>query len=110
MSVLNVVPGRLSLADLRRLWSEPPALAIDAAAKPAVDAAAQTVDRLIASGRTVYGVNTGVVPCIPAQGSVGASGDLAPLAHLSAVLIGEGEAKIGDRIRRRRAMRWHTPA
>ena len=39
-------------------------------------------------------VNAGVVPCIPAQGSVGASGDLAPLAHLSAVLIGEGEARV----------------
>ena len=37
--------------------------------------------------------NAGIVPCIPAQGSVGASGDLAPLAHLAAVLIGEGEAK-----------------
>ena len=34
----------------------------------------------------------GVVPVIPVQGSVGASGDLAPLAHLAAVLIGEGEA------------------
>ncbi|MEI8145973.1 MAG: histidine ammonia-lyase [Alphaproteobacteria bacterium] len=33
-----------------------------------------------------------VMPVIPAQGSVGASGDLAPLAHLAAVLIGEGEA------------------
>jgi histidine ammonia-lyase len=29
---------------------------------------------------------------IPAQGSVGASGDLAPLAHMAAVMIGEGEA------------------
>ncbi|SEM62508.1 histidine ammonia-lyase [Roseovarius tolerans] len=34
----------------------------------------------------------GVVPVIPAQGSVGASGDLAPLAHMAAVMIGEGEA------------------
>ena len=34
----------------------------------------------------------GVLPVIPAQGSVGASGDLAPLAHLTAVMIGEGEA------------------
>jgi histidine ammonia-lyase len=33
-----------------------------------------------------------VVPVIPAQGSVGASGDLAPLAHMTAVMIGEGEA------------------
>ena len=34
----------------------------------------------------------GVTPVIPSQGSVGASGDLAPLAHMTAVLIGEGEA------------------
>ena len=34
------------------------------------------------------------LPCIPAKGSVGASGDLAPLAHLSMVLLGEGEARI----------------
>ncbi len=33
-----------------------------------------------------------VLPVIPAQGSVGASGDLAPLAHMAAVMIGEGEA------------------
>lgn len=36
--------------------------------------------------------NRGVLPVIPAQGSVGASGDLAPLAHLCLPLIGEGEA------------------
>jgi histidine ammonia-lyase len=41
--------------------------------------------------------NRGIVPSIPAQGSVGASGDLAPLAHLAAVLIGEGCARVGDR-------------
>ncbi len=38
-------------------------------------------------------LNAGVVPRIPAQGSVGASGDLAPLAHLALALIGEGEAR-----------------
>ena len=37
-------------------------------------------------------LNRGVHPSIPSQGSVGASGDLAPLAHLALVLIGEGEA------------------
>ena len=36
-------------------------------------------------------LNTDVLPCIPCQGSVGASGDLAPLAHLTAGLIGVGE-------------------
>ncbi|MCT4655083.1 MAG: histidine ammonia-lyase [Cohaesibacter sp.] len=35
----------------------------------------------------------GVTPIIPAQGSVGASGDLAPLAHMTAVIIGEGQAE-----------------
>jgi len=37
-------------------------------------------------------VNRGVIPFIPEKGSVGASGDLAPLAHLSLTLIGEGDA------------------
>lgn len=37
--------------------------------------------------------NNKIYPCIPQQGSVGASGDLAPLAHLSATLIGEGEVR-----------------
>jgi histidine ammonia-lyase len=37
-------------------------------------------------------INRGVTPVVPAQGSVGASGDLAPLAHIALVLIGEGEA------------------
>ncbi len=41
-------------------------------------------------------LNAGVVPCIPAKGSVGSSGDLAPLAHLALILIGEGRAKLGD--------------
>src|SRR5438552_14476196 len=37
-------------------------------------------------------LNRGVTPVVPSQGSVGASGDLAPLAHIALVLIGEGEA------------------
>jgi histidine ammonia-lyase len=44
-------------------------------------------------------LNTGVTPVIPEKGSVGASGDLAPLAHLALVTIGEGEAFYkGERI------------
>jgi histidine ammonia-lyase len=39
-------------------------------------------------------LNQGVHPRIPAQGSLGASGDLAPLAHMALVLIGEGEAEV----------------
>jgi histidine ammonia-lyase len=38
-------------------------------------------------------LNRGVTPVVPSQGSVGASGDLAPLAHMALVLTGEGEAE-----------------
>ncbi len=43
-------------------------------------------------------LNRGVHPVVPSQGSVGASGDLAPLAHMSLPLIGEGEAEYGGRL------------
>ena len=44
-------------------------------------------------------LNANVVPVIPDQGSVGASGDLAPLAHMAAVMIGAGEAVFqGERL------------
>ena len=47
----------------------------------------------------------GVTPVSPAQGSVGASGDLAPLAHMAAAMIGEGEAVLnGDRMPARKAL------
>lgn len=39
-------------------------------------------------------LNQGICPIIPVQGSVGASGDLAPLSHLALVLIGEGRARV----------------
>jgi histidine ammonia-lyase len=39
-------------------------------------------------------LNRGVLPCVPARGSVGASGDLAPLAHLALPLVGEGQATV----------------
>jgi histidine ammonia-lyase len=42
-------------------------------------------------------LNRGVVPVVPARGSVGASGDLAPLAHLALPLVGEGEAIVEGR-------------
>ena len=45
-------------------------------------------------------LNRGVHPVIPCRGSVGASGDLAPLAHLALVLVGEGEAFVdGQRMK-----------
>ena len=66
--------------------------------------------KLISLGRGASGVRwqviallqdmlaRGVTPVIPAQGSVGASGDLAPLAHMAAVLLGAGEAVFGDEV------------
>jgi histidine ammonia-lyase len=50
-------------------------------------------------------LNAGVHPVIPSQGSVGASGDLAPLAHLALVLVGEGSATMrGQTLRGAEAM------
>jgi len=51
-------------------------------------------------------LNSGVCPVIPEKGSVGASGDLAPLAHLSLVLLGKGEAFFeGERLSGAEALR-----
>src|SRR5919197_642242 len=49
----------------------------------------ETLEALIAL------INNDVHPRVPSRGSVGASGDLAPLAHLALVLVGEGEAWVG---------------
>src|SRR6266705_3420698 len=43
-------------------------------------------------------LNRGVHPVIPSRGSLGASGDLAPLAHLGLVLVGEGEAEVDGQV------------
>ncbi len=43
-------------------------------------------------------VNRHVYPCIPSQGSVGASGDLAPLAHMAGVLLGFGSARVDGEV------------
>ena len=157
-------PGAVTLAELRAIWAGAP-IALAGAAFAAIDAAAESVAGIVASGRTVYGVNTGfgllaqtripderlgelqrnlilshscglgdaldarvvrlivalkviglgrghsgvrrlvvermltlleadALPVIPAQGSVGASGDLAPLAHLGAAMLGEGNISL----------------
>ncbi|KMN37207.1 histidine ammonia-lyase [Chromobacterium sp. LK1] len=176
--VLNIVPGTLSLAELRRVSRETSLqLQLDPSSHAAIDASAATVARVLSEGRTAYGINTGfgllantriapeelellqrsivlshaagigapmdestvrlvmalkinslargfsgirrlviealitlfnqrIYPVIPQKGSVGASGDLAPLSHMSAVLIGEGEAFVnGTRVPGAVAMR-----
>lgn len=73
--------------------------------------------KLISLGRGASGVSMGVVkqletmlardviPVIPSQGSVGASGDLAPLAHMTAAMLGEGEVYFrGDRMPAKNAL------
>lgn len=169
MRPVTLKPGAVDLAQLRAIHAGA-GVNFDEAAWPAIDRSANSVARIVASGRTVYGVNTGFgllantripagklaqlqtnlllshacgvgpaldesvvrlvialkviglarghsgvrreivalllallerscLPVIPAQGSVGASGDLAPLAHLSCVLIGQGEVIVeGERL------------
>src|SRR6516225_3115451 len=74
-SLLSIPVSRLALA-----------LRIQALAKGHSGITTDLVDTLI----EMY--NRGVVPAIPEQGSVGASGDLAPLAHMALVVMGEGHA------------------
>jgi histidine ammonia-lyase len=164
LTAAQLSPGSVTLAQLRTIWAGA-AVSLADSAWSALDAAAESIARIVASGRTVYGVNTGfgllaqeriandrllelqrnlilshscglgeglkpevvrlamvlkviglarghsgvrrlvverllalletrALPVIPAQGSVGASGDLAPLAHMSAALIGEGQIAI----------------
>ena len=63
----------------------------------------ETLEALIAL------LNSGVTPLVPSRGSVGASGDLAPLAHLALVLIGEGEALEDEDDQRSRRTRGRGP-
>jgi histidine ammonia-lyase len=51
--------------------------------------------RPVVAERLCQALNRGVTPVVPSRGSVGASGDLAPLAHMALALIGEGEADFG---------------
>ena len=54
--------------------------------------------RLVVAERICDLLNYGITPVIPSRGSVGASGDLAPLAHMALVLIGEGRAEYKGQI------------
>jgi histidine ammonia-lyase len=161
-------PQAIDLPTLRQLWRGE-AARLDDASMRRIAAAAASVDRIVASGETVYGVNTGfgslantripdarlaelqrnlilshsaglgeplarhvtrlmivlkllglgrgysgvrpltidalqalldhdALPVIPSQGSVGASGDLAPLAHLIAALMGHGSIDVAGEI------------
>jgi len=66
------------------------AIRVNVLASGATGASPETVDALVAM------LNAGVVPRVPERGSVGACGDLAPLAHMALPLIGEGLARLGS--------------
>ena len=68
-------------------------LRANALAKGYSGARVETVELLIEC------LNRGVLPRVPSRGSVGASGDLAPLAHLALPLVGEGEAFFEEELR-----------
>ena len=53
--------------------------------------------RPVVAERLCQMMERGVTPVVPSQGSVGASGDLAPLAHMALVLMGEGEAELSGK-------------
>src|SRR5690348_18432727 len=86
-------PGRLRYSRWGVGWPSPDEivraamlLRANALAKGNSGARVETVELLLAC------LDRGIVPVVPARGSVGASGDLAPLAHLALPLVGEGEA------------------
>ncbi len=166
---MQLVPGRLTLAELAAQHRTPGPVTLSAASRDRLAEGARAVEAIVRAGRPVYGINTGfgklaqthipaeqlallqrnlvlshsvgvgppladavvrlamllkvaslargysgvrpevvdamlallaaeVYPVIPSKGSVGASGDLAPLAHLSAVLMGLGEARHKGRV------------
>jgi histidine ammonia-lyase len=85
------------------------ALRIQALAKGYSGVSVELIERLIEM------FNRGVVPAIPEQGSVGASGDLAPLAHLALVVMGEGYAFVSrpgsdGQMALAASSQWHAPA
>ncbi|MBQ0833119.1 histidine ammonia-lyase [Marinobacter sp.] len=164
MSHLEISPGHMTLAQMRRVLAAPVQISLPDSASAAIQRSVDCVNKVVEEGRTAYGINTGfgllaqtriannqledlqrslvlshstgigapmddalvrlimvlkvnalargfsgirrevldaltalinaeVYPRIPLKGSVGASGDLAPLAHMSAVLLGEGQAR-----------------
>jgi histidine ammonia-lyase len=68
------------------------ALKLGSLAQGASGVRPETIDRIVAM------LERGVIPVVPSQGSVGASGDLAPLAHVAAAMIGVGDARLDDRV------------
>jgi histidine ammonia-lyase len=106
-SLADVKIPREALGELQRNLLRSHAAGVDAPLPPrAVRAMMALRANVLAKGysgvrrvtleRLIDLLNRRVHPLVPSRGSVGASGDLAPLAHLALVLIGEGHATVGD--------------
>lgn len=59
MNALTLIPGQLSLSQLRDVYSQPLKLALDESAFAAIDDSVACVNAILAEGRTAYGINTG---------------------------------------------------
>src|SRR4051794_22036256 len=105
-SLAEVKIAKGALGDLQRNLLRSHAAGVDAPLPPrAVHAMMALRANVLAKGysgirrdtldRLIDALNARVHPIVPSRGSVGASGDLAPLAHLALVLIGEGSATVG---------------
>ncbi|MCF5413216.1 aromatic amino acid lyase, partial [Pseudomonas syringae] len=56
---LNLIPGQLTLAQLRGIYLQPVSLTLDSSADRQIDDSVACVERILAENRTAYGINTG---------------------------------------------------
>ena len=59
MTALNLIPGQLSLAQLRDVYQHPVTLTLDSSASGQIEASVACVEQILAENRTAYGINTG---------------------------------------------------
>ncbi|GEM_PF-1249027 len=59
MTALNLIPGQLTLAQLRAIYQQPLTLTLDGSASAQIDASVACVEQILAENRTAYGINTG---------------------------------------------------
>lgn len=59
MKSLTLIPGQLSLSQLRDIYSHPVNITLDSGAFAAIDESVACVNAILAEGRTAYGINTG---------------------------------------------------
>ncbi|MCV3305670.1 aromatic amino acid lyase, partial [Leclercia adecarboxylata] len=59
MNALTLIPGSLTLAQLRQVWQQPLQLTLDESAHQAINDSVACVEAIVAEGRTAYGINTG---------------------------------------------------